>query len=192
MVTTRSRGKQAAGAAVVLLLATGLGAWWLWTRDAVITVGQDELQQRLTAAFPIQKSLMGIGTLTLSHPVISLPSGSDRVGFAVDAAADALGGALHDTGTGRMSARVRFVPQSRALFLDDTRVESLTLGGLPPQYQSLAALAAGLAAREYFSSHPLLTVKRPVLSSPFGDRVVKNVAIEQGALKVTLGRPEAP
>lgn len=187
-MTTRSRGRQAAGAAAVLLIGIGAGIWWLWTRDAVITVSQTELQQRLAAAFPIQKSFLGIGTLTLSHPVISLPSGSDRVEFAVDAAADVLGGALHETGTGRMSARVRFVPQSRELFLDDARVESLTLGGLPSQYAGVAAQAAGLAAREYFAGHALLTVKRPVLSGPLGDRVVKNVAIEQGALKVTLGR----
>lgn len=187
MTMERSRGRQAGGAAAGLLVALGLWAWWLWTHDVIITVSQQELQQRLAAAFPIQKTILGAGTLTLTHPVVNLQPGSDRINFAVDAAADVLGGAWHTSGTGQMSARVRFVPQSRELFLDDTRVESLTIGGLPPQYAGIAAQGAGLAAREYFSGHALMAVKRPVFSSPLGTRVVKNVVIEQGALKVTLG-----
>ena len=187
-MTTRRRGKQAAGAAAGLLVALGVWGWWLWTRDAVITVGQPELQQRLEAAFPLETTYLGIGTLTLSHPAVALQPGSDRINFAADAAADALGGALRAGGTARLSARVRFVPANSELFLDDARVESLSIDGLPSQYAGVVEQAARLAARQYFGSHPLLTVKRPVLSGPLGDRVVKNVVITQGALQVTLGR----
>jgi len=169
-------------------MAAGAGAWWLLTRDAVVTVSQSELQQRLTAAFPIQKAYLGVFTLTLSHPIVNLQPGSDRLDFAVDAGADALGGALHTGGTGRLSARVRFVPATRDLFLDDARVESLDIHGLPAQYQGMAAQGAGLAAQEYFQRHPLLTVKRPLYQSPLGRFVVKNAVVDNGALKITLGR----
>lgn len=187
-MTTRSRGRRAAGVAALLLMAVGAGAWWLGTRDAVVTVTQPELQGRLSAAFPITKTYLGVGALTLSHPVVTLQPGSDRVDFAVDAAADVLGGAWRTMGTGRMSARARFVPSIRELFLDDARVESLAIHGLPSQYAGAAAQAAGLAAREYFATHAVYTAKRPVFSSPLGAYVVKNVVVDRGALKITLGR----
>lgn len=191
-MTTRRQGRRAAGAAAVLLLAAGAGAGWLLTRDATVTVSQAELQRRLAEAFPIQKDYLGVGTLTLSRPVVHLQPGSDRVDFAVDAAADALGGALRAGGAGRLSARVRFVPATRELFLEDTRVESLDIRGLPAQYAGLARQGAGLAAQEYFAARPLLTVERPLWSGPLGRFVVKNAVVEDGALRVTLGREDGP
>lgn len=183
----RDRGRFLGGFLLALALPVA-GVCYLASRDYVLSVGEPEIQRRLDAAFPIKKTYGGGVNIELTHPVIRLEPGTDRVALTVDAGADVLNGLLRTGGTGRLSGRVRYVPASRAVFLDDASVERLEVPGLPEQYAGILREGAGLAAREYFAAHPVYEFRRPLFGGALRGTTVKNIAVEGGTLKITLGR----
>jgi hypothetical protein len=62
------------------LLVLCFGAWWTFEKLAHIDINQSEIQQRLSAKFPIKRCVLLV-CIELSSPVVTLSDGSDRIGF---------------------------------------------------------------------------------------------------------------
>jgi hypothetical protein len=179
-------------AAFVLVLGL-LGAatflFFVQSRPLVITLNEAQVQQRLEAAFPVRKEVLVVAEVVLSRPQVTLTPGSDRVGFATDCAVHLLGKTAIQ-GRAYLSGGLRFDPANNALFVPDARVERLEVPGLPSRYQAAVTAAASVAAGEYLGRQPIYHLpntaswKVPLL----GQWHIRDVMVEDGLLKVTLGR----
>ena len=63
---------------LIALLVLCFGAWWTFEKLAHIDISQSEIQQRLSAKFPIKRCVL-LACIELSSPVVTLSDGSDRI-----------------------------------------------------------------------------------------------------------------
>ena len=162
------------------------GLLYFSAREHVVRLSERQIAQKLRAAFPIEKTYLVVAKVGLTNPVVRLEAGSDRIGFRTDGAVDVLEGAWRVRGKINLSGRVRYRPETGDLFLDDSRVEGLSIAGLPQQYQGAVRTAADLAAREFLSDRPLYRLKRAEVRPPLVTLRIKRIVIKDRAVEVTL------
>ena len=172
---------------VLTLLAAGLiGFWYLAVREFTVELTGAQIQEKLNATFPIDKTYIGVVNVRFSHPVVTLKDGSDRVNFSIDADVNVLSNAWRRHGTGQVSGRVRFDPQDGKFYLDDPHVEQFQIDGLPTEYNGVIESGADFAIKPYLDNHPLYQLKRLFFQTHGFGVTVKNIAVQNGVLRITL------
>lgn len=91
-----------------------------------------QLQHSLDRAFPRDyDKLGGLVTLTVMHPRLSIPAGSDRLRLDFDVGVGAMGHASQTpSGHLAIASGLRFDPQTRGLHLDQPTLESAEVPAL--------------------------------------------------------------
>lgn len=173
--------------AIPLLLLVILAILVLSTKEYVIVLSQEQLQQKLDDVFPIEKKYLVALTVTLSNPVLNLHEGANRIDFRVDAATKVPLKEHPLKGSGQLSGGIRFDPQEGKFYLDDSRIDELTIEALPDKYADKLKTAASLGVRQFLNRRPIYTLKDSDIKHSIAKLVLKNVIVEKGALKITLG-----
>lgn len=168
-------------AAALLLAACGLAGG---LAQGYLDIEPADLQARLATRFPLHRCKTVLACLDLSHPVVVLREGDDRI--AVEADVRLLLGVRERTGRVALSARPRYAPQEGQLFLDDLQVVSLELAGVPDHELDLVRDYGGLLARQALQSHPVYTLDAGTAKGALTRQVVKDVKVVQGRLRVVL------
>ena len=157
------------------------------TREIVVTLTRDELQQRISPRFPVIKSVLLVGVV-LKEPTVLLPEGSNRV--AIDMVIDVtipllgpLSGRIGATGVPRYEAN------SREFFLDTPTIDRLDLPALKPEHGPKVRAAVEKIVQEALMRYPIYALKGRNLQEITAAFVLKRVVVHDGKLQATLAAP---
>lgn len=149
-----------------------------------LDISQAELQARIAPRFPTHHCKLVVACVDLSNPVVVLKDGDDRIGLTADVSV--VLGLKARTGHIGLSGRPRYEPQQGQLFLDDLRIDSLALAGLPEAYAELVKLRGPAAAQGALQSHPIYTLDTGTAKGALAKRTVRDVRVVNGRLRVSF------
>jgi len=154
-----------------------------------IQVTEQQIAKQLEKRFPITKTYLLVFDLTLRNPKVVLKENSDNVTIQLEALVNITGQdqAKLLGGDVTVTSRVDFDKKTGELYLTESVVDSLHLGGIPDQQYTKTKQVLGLALKEYLDNFPVYTLKARDVKTAFAKLFVKNVTVKQGVLVVTLG-----
>ncbi len=150
---------------------------------------EPQIQEKLDARFPIQKSKLLVLVLTLSNPQVGLEEGADRISFGVDATLNlTIGGQQKPLGgTGTITTGLRYHPDDYSFYLNDPIIEELEIQGIPIQYVDKVNEVAMKLAEERINECPIYKLKGDDLKQATARLILKDMVVEDGKLVITLG-----
>ena len=156
----------------------------------VIRLEQAELQQRLSAQFPITATKFFV-KLTLKDPILQLNPTSNQVGLRLTATVAPP--VLAQEFTGRVSAKgeLFYNRDERAFYIRDPQIVDLTIDDLPAKYSKGAKDALGVLTRETLSRTPIYQLEGRNLKEVAAAHVLRKVEVKNGTLEAELGPPFA-
>ena len=172
-------------AAAALAAATAIAAPEIEGRR--LSIGADDAQAFLDGRFPHrQGALGGLVEMTVSNPLLAIPSG-DRVLLAMDLGVTTAGGDSVPLGTLTLSSGLRFDAGQGGFFLDQPRIDRFRQAGsgedLSPGSREL--INAWLSS--YAASQPVYRIE-PELAAALGGVKVESAMVRDGRLVVTFDR----
>ena len=172
---------------VIFIAMLACGLFGCAPNPYVINLSQQQIQEKLDEAFPIEKEYLVVFMARLSHPEVMLQEGSDRITFGIEASTNVDIKQYPVAGQGWFSGGIRYDAQSGAFFIQDANIETLVIEGLPDKYRIPLEFAASLAVREYLNRHPVYTLNPAKFKHSLAKLALQNVVIANGQLKITLG-----
>jgi hypothetical protein len=177
--------------AVLVFVAIGAVGTYLYFQGKEYTFRftEAELHEKLAERLPLRKTYLFIIEVVLDNPRLELIEGSDRVNAGLDVILNIrindeplpLGGELD------VSGGVRYETPDGQFFLTDPLIENLSVQGVPAKYTDKVNTVLTQAVAEYYSDHPIYTLKRSDVKMATARLLLKNVVIEERVLVVTLG-----
>ena len=152
--------------AVALLLT---GCFSIPFLSGEIRVTADELTQKMSRRFPIEKNVAGLLEVTLVRATVELNAEESRLATSFDINIKLPLTKKTATGTLRISGRPEYVAESLGLFLRDARVERIRMDNMPDALSGALAKAASSIAKDVLEDKPLYTFKPEDLTK-FGIR----------------------
>ena len=172
---------------VALAAAAVAAGWLLWRGEAVVSLGQAELQQALRLGFPLEKTYLVIVQVRLSDPVVTLREDSDRIELAVRVEAGLKDLGRPSRGTADVSCRIRYEPSEGSFYADDPKVERLSLDGHPEGLLEKSSGAVTWVLRGLLARQPIYTLRTLDTARSVARLVLKDVRVREGRLRLTLG-----
>ncbi len=175
---------------LVILISLLAGSYFYFSgKEYVIRLSEADIQAKLEEKLPLTKTYMFIIQVTLNKPRVNLENGSSRVAAGLDVIINIslnnnpkpLGGSVD------VSGGVVYLAEKGQFFLTDPVIEKLTVQGLPSKYSDKANIALTKALAEYYKENPIYTLKPTDLKRAAARAVLKDVAVENQELVVTLG-----
>lgn len=167
--------------AAIVLLSCGVAGYMA---AGHLDIEQAQLQARIAPRFPLRQCKAVIVCLELSHPLVVLRDGEDRLGLTTDV--KVLLGTRERTGRLELSGRPRYIPQEGQLFLDDLEIRTLELEGLAPEYAEFVKARGALAARQALESHPVYTLDTATAKGAIARQAVRDVKVVGGKLRISF------
>ncbi|MEO8102433.1 MAG: DUF1439 domain-containing protein [Betaproteobacteria bacterium] len=121
-----------------------------------VRMSADELTQKMARRFPLEKSVAGLLDITLANPRVDLSEADNRITTNFHVMVKPMTGKTL-SGTLRVSGRPEYLPDSRALYLRDARVDQIRMDNMPDGLSALLAKAASTMARDVLAEKPLHT-----------------------------------
>ena len=122
-----------------------------------VRMSADELTQKMSRRFPLEKSVAGLLDITLANPRVDLSEADNRITTNFDAIVKLPLTNRNLGGTLKVSGRPEYVPESRSLYLRDPRVDQIRMDNMTDALSAALAKAASTVAREVLSDKPLHT-----------------------------------
>ncbi len=173
-------------AGILITLAVA-GFLFIRNHTYAITITQEELQQKLAASFPIEKTYLGLLGIKLSNPQLTLQNGTDRVQFQSDISTNVSWNGQSVSGTAQLSSALRYDPTLAQFFLDDFQVEKITGVGLSDDKAAKLKEAAGPMLQEYLKRYPIYTIEGSDMKMRAAKLLVKDVKVNSQAVHVIMG-----
>lgn len=172
---------------VTALLAAGLYVFGAGEMTHVIRLSESQIQEKLDARMPFSKSVLFIFKITLANPQVRLKEQEPHVHLGLDVLMQ-----LGDDGKplgGRIEAAgaIRYDSAQGAFFLVDPVVERVAVQGIPERYTDKVNAALSVALAAYWAQRPIYTLSTLNGKQAAARLVLRNVAVENGELVVTLG-----
>jgi len=175
---------------MVIVFAVVAGTLYYFSgKEYVFRFTENQLQEKLDTKLPLTKSYFIIFQVTLDHPRITLINGSKRVNAGLDIILNIrlnnekrpLGGSLD------VSGGVIYLPDKGQFFLTDPLIENLSIQGIPENFTEKANIVLTKALAEFYTAHPIYTLRRTDVKRAVAKLVLKDVVIEKNELVATLG-----
>lgn len=172
---------------ILLLVLAGGAFYYLQDKEYVVTLSEEDLQEQLDEAFPVEQQHLVLLTLRLTDPKVQLVEGAERVHYEMRASVDLGPVARQLSGAGRISGRLRYDPDRRQLYLHESTVEALDIDGVPEEYEGRVREAATIAAREHLNRHPVYTLDEELMERLPGAVELRSIQVVDGELRVGFG-----
>jgi hypothetical protein len=175
--------------ALLVVLGAGATAFFL-TQDqqVVIRLSEDQLLKAVEKKLPFEKTYLVLFDVTLDNPRITLVDGSERVQAGLDVAVEIrLGNKPPLRGSTDISGNVRYVPEEGEFYLVDPDIETLSIEGIPMAYTDKIDEVMTKALGAFFKTRPIYTLKESDTKQAAAKLVLKDVAVENSELVLTLG-----
>jgi Protein of unknown function (DUF1439) len=124
-----------------------------------VNLSLSKMQQGLDRRFPIDKRVLSVIDVKLSHPQLAMQPERDRVALSLDAdvAPPFIRKSWH--GSLAISGRLIFNPQRNAVYLSDASVDKVGIDGMDEGQQRQFAKIASLVADQLLHETPIYTFK---------------------------------
>lgn len=142
----------AAACAVLASCSTLIGP-----RD--VNVSLAKMQQGLERRFPIDKRVLSVLDVKLTHPQLSLQPERERVALSIDASVAPPFIRQNWRGNLAMSGRLVLDPQRNAVYLSEASVDKVSIEGMDESQQRQFAKVASLVADQLMHETPIYTFK---------------------------------
>ena len=170
--------------AVMALLAI---TWWglrHFGNEAHIDVTREELQQRLSAKFPVRNC--ALTCVELSEPVIGLTEGSDRISFSTNTLVNL--GRLQLPGRLAFSGKLRYVRYEGNFFFEQIEIQEFQLSGLPPALAGAVRAHGESLIGAVLSSVPVYSIKDDSPNAALARQALRDVQVVDGKLRIRFLR----
>lgn len=124
-----------------------------------IRMSADELTQKMTRRFPLEKSVAGLLDVTLAQPRVELNAEENRLATSFEISVKLSLTGRNVTGSVKISGRPEYVAASRSLYLRDARVERIRMDNTPDALSAGLAKTASNFAKDALEDKPLYTFK---------------------------------
>ena len=142
----------AAACAVLAACSTLIGP-----RD--VNVSLAKMQQGLERRFPIDKRVLSVLDVKLTHPQLSLQPERERVALSIDASVAPPFIRQNWRGNLAMSGRLVLDPRRNAVYLSEASVDKVSIDGMDESQQRQFAKVASLVADQLMHETPIYTFK---------------------------------
>ncbi len=148
-----------------------------------------ELNEKLEKEFPVTQSYFQVFSFTLANPRVRLEPNSTVIKLNLDAdlSSPLIQGGSATRGTLLVSTEISYDPETKNLILTNCQLESVQFDGLPDLYALKIRAALNEIAKDYINAIPIHTLASGASSKTAAKNLVKNVAIQNETLIVTLG-----
>lgn len=153
----------------------------------VITLDRADLQRRVEQLFPITREDM-LSRIRLYNPDVILTEGSNRIGLRLHLRATAAN-QLSMSGFARVDGELRFLSKSGEFYLDNARVEELTLNDVPPVIQNQIRQVADAALSELLRDRAIYVLGQMGESKSIMGSDIKSVTVHDGRLLIEIAMP---
>ncbi len=124
-----------------------------------VRMSADELTDKLTKRFPMDKSVAGLLDITLAQPHVVLSEANNRVAADFYVSVKLALSSKQVSGTVTVSGRPEYVPETRALYLRDAKIDRVRMENMPDALSAGLAKAVSAISREVLEDKPLHTFK---------------------------------
>lgn len=172
------------------LLIAGVAAWAIFKgRTYQLFIEREQIQAAIDAKLPYDKDFLLVLSLRVKGLTVRLDEGSDRIGADADLGLNLqIGTAREPLGaTARIDTRLRYDQQRFCLYLIEPEVHRASLRGIPDRYTDVALRYARLGIQHLVNEVPVYTIRDDSLKLKLARAVVKDVAVHNGRVVVTLG-----
>jgi hypothetical protein len=153
-----------------------------------VRMSAEELTQKMARRFPLEKSVGGLLEITLANPRVDLSETDNRITTNFHAVVKLPLTSKSLSGSLRVSGRPEYVPESRALFLRDARVDQIRMENMPDGLSAALAKAASTVAREVLEDKPLHTFRAEDFTKYGVQYVPERIVVRGDQLVLTLKR----
>ncbi|WP_323844867.1 DUF1439 domain-containing protein [Microbulbifer magnicolonia] len=176
---------------VAALLALAIAGYLFYSgKEYSIRIPEAEIQQNLEKGLPITRQYLAIFELTLDNPRVDLRPDSGRIAAGLDLSLKIM--AVDDSrtfsGTVDISGLPQYVAGKGEFYLEDLKIDLLALPDLPERQLERLRLVIEAALSEYYSRHPIYTLKRGKLRQLAARLALKEVSVDGDDLVLTLGK----
>ena len=175
--------------AIIAMLGVGATAFFLTQDQQVeIRLSEEQLLQAVEKKLPFEKTYLVLFDVTLDNPRITLVEGSERVQAGLDVAVKIrLGNNSPLRGSADVSGNVRYVPEEGQFYLVEPDIETLSVEGIPAAYIDKVDEVMTKALGAFFKTRPIYTLKETDTKQAAAKLVLKDVAVQNNELVLTLG-----
>lgn len=124
-----------------------------------VNVSLAKMQQGLERRFPIDKRVLSVLDVKLTHPQLSLQPERERVALSIDASVTPPFLRQHWRGNLALSGRLVLDPQRNAVYLSEASVDKVAIDGMDEAQQRQFAKVASLVADQLMHETPIYTFK---------------------------------
>lgn len=172
----------------VALAATAVPAWLLlrgntWT----FTLTQAELEAKLAARFPLQKTYLLVLDVHYENPRVRLTEGSSEVVVGVDVRTDIAVGGKPVQGSADLVTKLRYDADQATFVLHDAKLLELRIAGVDAKTTDRVRAAANVLAAEQLSGIPVYRLKWTDAKQAAARFVLQSATVRDGRLVVVLG-----
>ena len=129
-----------------------------------ISITAEELTQKMSRRFPVERSVGGLLDVTLSRPRVETNPDEQRIVASFDVSVKLALSNRSVTGTLKVSGRPEYVAASQSLFLREARVDQIRMDNMPDALSAGLAKAATNFAKDSVEDKALYTFKPEDLS----------------------------
>ena len=172
------------------LLIAGVAGWYLMRgRTWQVFIERDQIQTAIDAKLPYEKDFLLVLNLRITALRVQLEEGSDRIGADADLGLNLQAGSAREPlgATARVDARLRYDQQRFCFSIVDPVVRRASLRGIPDRSTALAVRYAQLGLQHLVDEVPVYTIRDDSLQRRLARAVVRDVAVRNGRVVVTLG-----
>ena len=172
------------------LLIAGVAGWHLVRgRTWQVFIERDQIQSAIDAKLPYDKDFLLVLNLRITALRVHLEEGSDRIGADADLGLNLQAGSAREPlgATARVDARLRYDQQRFCFFIVDPVVRRASLRGIPDRSTDLAVRYAQLGLQHLVDEVPVYTIRDDSLQRRLARAVVRDVAVRNSRVVVTLG-----
>ncbi len=165
---------------LALLLTACLGV-----NDGKLTLdfSASQLQERIAPKFPVEKCPLPFTCIKLQNPKASLLAASDRLQLGFDTTVSVAQQPVQ--GSSVVSAKLRFNAAKGEIYLDEPRVESFALDGVPPAITALASEHGGRLLAASLQNTPVYIFQNAQMDR-LAKMAITDVKVVDGKLRVVL------
>ena len=153
-----------------------------------------QITRQLAPSFPLRRCLFGeLACVRLTRPVVRMQANDPRIFVSVDVGFQPVPGQASQSGSARVAGQPAYDPQAGAFYLKRPQLLEFSMEGVPPdQARMVANVISGMLADEFFSEQPLWVLDESDPRQAMARLSLRSVAVQQGALVVTLGDDDEP
>lgn len=153
-----------------------------------VRMSAEELTQKMSRRFPVEKSVAGLLDITLANPRVDLSEADNRITTSFHIVAKLPLSNKSLTGSLKVSGRPEYVPESRSLFLRHPTVEQIRLDNMTDALSAALSKAASAVARDVLEDKPLHTFRAEDFTKYGVQYVPERIVVRGDHLVLSLKR----